>query len=812
MLRHLCIEIKNTHMKTLVTFIALLVANLCFSQHAITGKVLNANQIPAEKAVITLLNYENGSFVKAAIAGETGEFQLNNINNGEYKLLVTAIGSKNYSSKKIHVADANQMVDVITLNDLSEVLEEVVIQKEKPMVQVLADKTVFNVSKSITSAGDNGFELLRKAPGVMVDNNDNLIVEGKSGVLIYIDDKPTVLRGEDLVNYLKTIQATDIDSVEIITQPSSKYDSEGNAGIINIKFKRDKTLGTNGSLAAGVTIGDYATFNNSVSINNRNKKTSLYGSFSNRLGETTRYMNLYRQQNNTTFDNRTNSNYDLNNNNIRLGFDYFANEKSTLGVILTGNFSDTENISKSRTPITPTGNANPTSVLVAGSESNSTTSNLYGNLNYKLKIDNATSFNVDLDYGKYNQERTNFQPNRYFNGNETEVISESINFMDTPITINILTAKVDYERDILKGKLAVGAKFSTIATDNQFDFFDRINGVDIINTNRTNTFKYDENINAAYINFNRTVDKFNFQLGLRVEQTNSDGVLNSLQVDQNDKVERSYTDFFPSGGITYQPNRQNSLALTYSKRVQRPNYQSLNPFEYQLDELSFLRGNPFLQPQYTNNIKLSHTYYYKLNTSLSYSFVKDFSAQVTEAVGDDKNFMSPRNVANQKIINLGVSYPTKFNDWWSIYFTVNAFKSIYEATNEDFLSTEQNTLSLFAQNTLKITKTFNAEVSGWYSSPSIWSGTFETKSIGSLNIAFQKKFLSDKLTAKLGFNDILYTSSWRGTTQFGDLKINGGGGSDSRQVQFNLAYNFGGNEVKKARNRDTGIEEEKNRL
>ena len=799
-------------MKTLVTFIALLVANLCFSQHAITGKVLNANQIPAEKAVITLLNYENGSFVKAAIAGETGEFQLNNINNGEYKLLVTAIGSKNYSSKKIHVADANQMVDVITLNDLSEVLEEVVIQKEKPMVQVLADKTVFNVSKSITSAGDNGFELLRKAPGVMVDNNDNLIVEGKSGVLIYIDDKPTVLRGEDLVNYLKTIQATDIDSVEIITQPSSKYDSEGNAGIINIKFKRDKTLGTNGSLAAGVTIGDYATFNNSVSINNRNKKTSLYGSFSNRLGETTRYMNLYRQQNNTTFDNRTNSNYDVNNNNIRLGFDYFANEKSTLGVILTGNFSDTENISKSRTPITPTGNANPTSVLVAGSESNSTTSNLYGNLNYKLKIDKATSFNVDLDYGKYNQERTNFQPNRYFNGNETEVISESINFMDTPITINILTAKVDYERDILKGKLAVGAKFSTIATDNQFDFFDRINGVDIINTNRTNTFKYDENINAAYINFNRTVDKFNFQLGLRVEQTNSDGVLNSLQVDQNDKVERSYTDFFPSGGITYQPNRQNSLALTYSKRVQRPNYQSLNPFEYQLDELSFLRGNPFLQPQYTNNIKLSHTYYYKLNTSLSYSFVKDFSAQVTEAVGDDKNFMSPRNVANQKIINLGVSYPTKFNDWWSIYFTVNAFKSIYEATNEDFLSTEQNTLSLFAQNTLKITKTFNAEVSGWYSSPSIWSGTFETKSIGSLNIAFQKKFLSDKLTAKLGFNDILYTSSWRGTTQFGDLKINGGGGSDSRQVQFNLAYNFGGNEVKKARNRDTGIEEEKNRL
>ncbi|MEO6347186.1 MAG: outer membrane beta-barrel family protein, partial [Aquaticitalea sp.] len=317
---------------------------------------------------------------------------------------------------------------------------------------------------------------------------------------------------------------------------------------------------------------------------------------------------------------------------------------------------------------------------------------------------------------------------------------------------------------------------------------------------------------AVYFNFNRTYEKFNFQMGLRVEQTKSDGILTSLQEDQNDRVKRNYTDWFPSGGITYQLNEKNAFALNYSKRVQRPNYQSLNPFEYQIDELSFSRGNPFLQPQYTDNLKLSHTYNYRLSTSLSYSFVKDFSAQVTEAVGEDQNFLSQRNVANQKIINLGVSYPTSFNKWWSVYFSLNAYKSIYEATNEDFLSTEQNTLSLYAQNTFKITKSFSAEVSGWYSSPSVWGGTYETKSLGSLNIAFQKKFLEDALTARLGFNDILYTSPWRGTTQFGELRIDGNGGNDSRQVQFNLTYNFGRNDIKKARNRDTGIEDEKNRL
>jgi hypothetical protein len=799
-------------MKTLVTIAVLLIVNLCVSQHIIDGKVLDEEHNPVNAGVLSLLTFENGTFVKAVISNENGTFKIDNIANGNYKLFITSLGFKDYTSKKFTISDNNKTLDAFIIEANSEALDEVTIKAEKPMVQVLADKMVFNVQKSISIAGESGFELLRKAPGVLIDNNENLIVEGKSGVLIYIDDKPSMLRGEDLVNYLKTIQATDVDAIEIITQPSSKYDSEGNAGIINIKFKRDKTLGTNGSLASGLTIGDFATFNNSISLNNRNKKTSLYGSYSNRFGETTRYMNLYRLQNNTIFDSKTNSNYNVNNNNLRLGFDYFATSKSTFGIILTGNFSDNENTSKSRTPIIPEGNTNPTSVLVAGTDSHSKTSNLYGNLNYKLKLDNNTSFNVDLDYGKYTQDRTNLQPNRYFNGAETEVISESINFMDTPITIDIVTAKIDYEQDFLNGKLSLGAKYSKIVTDNKFDFFDRINGEDIINVNRTNTFKYDENINAAYVNFNRTYEKFNFQAGLRVEQTNSDGILKSLQEDQNAQVDRSYIDFFPSGGITYQHNRTNSFALIYSKRVQRPNYQSLNPFEYQVDELTFLRGNPFLQPQYTDNIKFSHTYNYRLNTSLSYSFVKDFSAQVTEAVGDDQNFMSPRNVANQKVINLGISYPTKFNDWWSIYFTANASRSIYEATNEDFLSTEQNTLSLFAQNTFKITKSFNAEVSGWYSSPAIWSGTYKIKSLGALNIAFQKKFFDDKLSAKLGFNDILYTSSWRGTTQFGDLRIDGSGGSDSRQVQFNLAYNFGGSDIKKARSRDTGIEEEKNRL
>ncbi|NRB82538.1 MAG: TonB-dependent receptor [Winogradskyella sp.] len=800
-------------MKTLIQFALLVITSVTLNaQSIITGVVVDEELQPIRSATISVLSADKVTFIKAALTDDNGRFSIKNLPAGDYVLTITSLGLKDYTSDIFTTTNTNKDFGVIKLDPAAENLDEVVIESEKPMIQVRADKTIFNVHNTINAAGDSGFELLRKAPGIIIDNNDNLIVEGKTGVLIYIDDKPSVLRGEDLVNYLKSIQSSDIEAVEIITQPSSKYDAEGNAGIINIKFKRDKSLGTNGSVASGLTYGEFARVNSSVSFNNRSKKTSLYGTFSNRFGESLGFINLYRQQNNTIFDARTETIYDNVNTNARFGFDWYANKKSTFGIILSGNFSNNDSFSDSRTPIIPNGNITPDQVLIAGSDTEDDITNLYTNINYKYVGINERSINIDVDYGNYTRDRENFQPNQYFNSDESQIISETINFMVTPIEIDLFTAKVDYEQNFLKGKLSLGGKISKIITDNKFDFFDRINGEDILITDRSNDFKYDENVNALYFNYNRQYKKWNFQFGLRMEHTESDGILTSLQEDQNDRVKRSYTDWFPSGGITYQMNQKNSFALTYSKRIQRPNYASLNPFEYKIDELSFSKGNPFLQPQYTDNLKLSHTFNYRLNTSISYSFVRDFFAQITEAVGENQNFLITRNVANQKVINLGISYPTKFSDWWSVYFSVNAFRSIYEATNPDFNELTQNTLSFYAQNTFKLPKGFRAELSGWYSSPSVWGGTYETRSIGSLNFAIQKRFFDDNLTARLSFNDILFTSPWEGTTEFGNLTINGDGGGDSRQVRFNLAYNFGRNEIKKARKRDTGLKDEKNRI
>ncbi|PQJ78571.1 TonB-dependent receptor domain-containing protein [Polaribacter porphyrae] len=798
-------------MKNCILIIILLITFSGFSQFKISGKITDDKNTPLEAVAVSLINFNTKKFVKAAITNTKGNFSLLNIKEDNYFLKIESLGFQTYKTRRFKLSESIDFGN-LPLKTSSEKLDEVVIKTEKPMVQVLADKTVFNVQNTINAAGDSGFDLLRKAPGIVIDNNNNIIVEGKNGVLIYIDGKPSILRGEDLVNFLQTLQSTDIESVEIITQPSSKYDAEGNAGIINIVLKRDKTLGTNGSLTSGYTQGDFGRFNNSVSFNYRAKKTSLYGSISNAQGDNFGFLNLYRIQNNTIFDAKTETVSDYNRTNTRFGFDYFANKKSTFGIILSGNFSDLLSNSNSRTPITPQNQNNPDNVLVAGSDTNSDVYNLYGNVNYKFDNKKGTTFNVDVDFGKYSRDRDNLQPNSYFNGDETQVISETTFFIVSPTTINLFSAKADYEQKFLRGKLSFGVKFSKINTENDFDFFNRNNGNNVLDNTRSNDFDYNETINAAYINFNKKFKKFNYQIGLRVENTDSKGTLTSMQANNNNVVPRNYTDFFPSAGVTYKVNRNNSWALNYSRRIQRPNYQNLNPFENRIDELSFRKGNPFLQPQYTNNFKLSHTYKYRLNTSLSYSFIKDLFAQITEAGANNQNFINVRNVANQRVYNLGVSYPSKFTNWWSYYISINASRNEFIATNPDFLSISQNSLSFYAQNTFKLPNDFRFEVSGWYNSPSIWGGTYRTNSLGSLNLALQKKFLDDKLNVRIGVDDVLFTSPWSGTTQFGDLFIDGSGGRDSRQFKINLTYNFGGNEIKKARKRKTGIEDEKSRI
>ncbi len=788
-------------------FLTVLLFTAFAKAQTITGKVISEIGEPLP-FVNVLVNDKSGQLIKASITNYDGSFIVKDITFGNYVIQVSYLGYVTVQ-KPLKLDVQTVRLPDIQLEPSAESLNEVTIVAEKPIIRIEPDKTVFNVVNTASSAGLNGLEVLRKAPGVRLDNGNNVIVEGKTGVLIYIDGRQSYLQGDDLTAFLQSLQADTIESIEIITQPSSKYDAAGNAGIINIRLKREKGLGTRGSISSTVTIGNFTRTNNSVSVTSRLKKWNIYGTYSNYLGRSTGFLKLFRSQGDKIFDAQTNSEYDGFSNNFRIGSDYYVSKESTIGGVISYNLNDSESRSNSRTPIIDRARGITDSILRAPNSSENNSSNFNANLNYRYQDTLGTSFSADLDFGRYGRKRFNNQPNFYVTP-EGELLNAIITNQETPIDIDIYAGKIDYGQKLGKGSFETGLKVSQVVTDNTFNFFDVINGNNLLNLNRSNQFKYDEKIFAVYTKYNLGVGKWKFQGGLRIESTDSNGDLTAENDAGDQSVKREYTDFFPSAGITYQLGQNNSFALIYSRRIQRPNYQTLNPFEYQLDELSFSRGNPFLRPQYTDNFKISHTYKYTLSTSFSYSYVSDFFARVTEAVGENRNFLSTRNVADQEVYNVSISYPFKANDWWRVYANIYGSYNKYTATNPAFISTSQETFGFYAQNTFSLPNDYKFEVSGWYSSPSIWGGTYETESLGSLNVAIQKTW--GNWTGKLSVNDVLYTIPWRGTTQFGNLRIDGSGGSDSRNVNFYVKYTFGNDDVKDAKKRDGSLEEEQERI
>jgi hypothetical protein len=802
--------------KTLINKIILALAFLLMginasSQSTIKGSIQSEIEaIPF--GTMLLSTATDSSIVKVSICDSLGAFIFQAIPNGEYFISGSMVGFQDYFSETITVNGADiDLGKILMTND--EMMDAVTVLKIRPIIEVKPDMVVFNVDQTVNSTGANGFELLRKAPGVMIDNNNNVVLEGKSGVQIYIDHKASVLAGDDLINFLKSLQASDIDKIEIITQPSSKYDAAGNAGIINIILKRDKSLGTNGTISAGYDYGVNSRANSSLSLNHRSKKFNIYSAYSNNFGKRWNGMHFERTQSGYQFDSETNMTNNVTSHNGRIGADWFINPKHTIGILASGNFFDTDSESSTTTDIRPVAATIADQILIAENSSVGQNYQYAGNFNYRFADTLGHELIIDGDYGVYSRDANSYQPNEYYSGSDVDNIQYENNFrMITPTNIEIITGKVDYSQYLWKGKLSIGAKYSLVNTDNTFEFYDEVAGEDVLDPNRSNVFDYSENINAAYFNYGKKIGyKWNFQLGLRVENTISEGNLTSTQVTTDTSVSRNYTNFFPSGGITWTPNRNHIWSLTTSRRIQRPNYQVLNPFVSQLDELSYRQGNPFLQAQYSNNVKVSHTYKYRFSTSLGYSYTQGYFAQVTDTLSATQHSISTKNVADESVINMGLTLPFSVKKWWNVFLSLNGTYTSYIAKDPNFTPIERLTGSMFGQNTFILPKGFKLEISGWFSTPSIWGGTYKTKSMGSLDIAVEKKFLGDRLTARVAASDILYTSPWRADMTYGTLYIKGGGGWESRKIAVSLSYNFGSKEVKGSRKRTTGLEDEEKR-
>ncbi|HMD00875.1 MAG TPA: outer membrane beta-barrel protein, partial [Ferruginibacter sp.] len=398
-------------------------------------------------------------------------------------------------------------------------LNNVTVTANKPMVEVKADKTILNVEGTINAVGSNALELLRKSPGVLLDKDDNISLAGKNGVQVYVDGRTMPLSGADLANYLKTLQSSQIEAIELITNPSAKYDAAGNAGVINIRLKKNKSLGTNGSVNAGWNIATYAKYNAGFSLNYRNTKINIFSTYSFSYTPNEQHLNIKRTVLDSLFDQAGTILDVRKSHNFKIGADYFINKKNTIGVMVNGIFSDATSTSNGKTFISNTTTNMVNRILIANNNNSMKRHNANINLNYNYTDPKGTSLVVNADRGSYDLNSDQFQPNYYYDASGQVKLSSTIYHMLSPAQININSIKADYEQNFMKGKLGFGAKSAWVKTDNDFQRYNVDGATENLDQERSNHFVYKENINAGYVNYNRQYKQFMIQAGLRVENT-----------------------------------------------------------------------------------------------------------------------------------------------------------------------------------------------------------------------------------------------------------------------------------------------------
>ncbi|MFN8289206.1 MAG: TonB-dependent receptor [Chitinophagaceae bacterium] len=790
----------------------------------VTGSVKDDQGKGLDKTTVSLLNAKDSSVSKLAVTNTNGGFTITAPKAGSYLISTSHVGYATYYSKVFEFAGSDVNLGDISLQKAAESLAAVTVTSKKPMVEVKADKTILNVEGTINATGNDALELLRKSPGVLVDKDDNISLAGKNGVRIYIDGKPSPLSGSDLSNYLKSINSAQIEAIELITNPSAKYDAAGNAGIINIRLKKNKAFGTNGTVNAGYNIGIYPKYNGGINFNHRNKGINVFGNYNYNNTKQDNKFNLYRTVLDTIFDNKTEAIFKNESHGFKTGIDFFIDKKNTFGVLVNGNFSKNSFNNNSRTPISygPTGVVDR--VLTANNENEMKRNNVNFNLNYRFADTAGHELNVDADYGLFRNKGNQLQPNFYYNASGNTLLYQIMYRFISPTDIDIYTVKADYEQNFQKGKLGIGGKISEINTGNNFQ---RYNVSQLspeakqLDVSRSNQFDYKENINALYVNYNRQLKGKMIQFGVRMENTVSKGDSYGLNADGSvnkgsaQTFKRTYTDFFPSAAITFNKNPMNQWGITYSRRIDRPAYQDLNPFEFKLDEYTFQKGNTALRPQYTNIITVTNTYKYKLNTSLSYSRINDVFAQLIDTTEKSKSFITKKNLATSDVVSLNISYPFIYKTYMA-FINFNGNYSHYQADfggGNRVVNLDAASFNIYMQHSYRFgkKKDWTAEVSGWYNSPALWQGFFKSKSMWSVDAGMQKQVFKGKGTFKLAVSDIFFSMKFAGSSNFAGQYSRASGSFESRQLKTSLTWRFGSNTIKASRQRSDASEEEKKR-
>jgi len=806
----------------LLTATACLVVTAALAQtpkpaYKVSGSVIDETGKGAPFASVALLKAKDSSLVKGAITNDNGAYTFDHVAGGTYIIRTTVVGyTKGYSKPvKVNAEAAEVNVPAIKLAPTSKTLKAVEINAAKPLIERKLDRMVMNVENSVLAAGNDAMEILERAPGVTVDKDDNISVKGKQGVTVMINDKLTHLSSVQLATLLHSTDGSTIKSIEVITNPSAKYDAAGTSGIINIVLKKNNSVGTNGTITATGGYGAYPKGNATVSINHKEGNLNFYGSYN--IGSRQNSNDIYIDRvidtsgKQTYFSQHTFMPSSRYNNTYRLGVDYDMGKNNSLGLLFSGYYNGETDNNLNKTVI-----GSAPGLTDSLQNTTSTISQTYHNyefdLNDKYRIDSlGQDISFDIDYTNFTNTNNALYNNYYLFANESQQHAPLIQRNQSPSNIQINTEKIDYTLPFHKTmKFEAGLKSSYVKTDNDLQAQVQNSGGNFVNdTTRTNHFIYKETVTAAYVNLSRVYKKTQVQIGLRAENTHSIG--NSLTTNQI--VDRQYTDLFPSVFINHSLSDNHELGFSYSRRIDRPQYDNLNPFQYNLDQYTYEKGNPFLNPQYTNSFEVDYTYKHSINVSLNYSHTDDVITQIILPDNARKStYQTTLNLNTQDVYNININVPYTFTKWWSGNANLNANYLVIKS--KALLGADLDAGAPAAQfrttQSLQLSKTLRAEISTAYQSPQTYA-VLKLKAQSWTDAGISQAMFNKKANLKFSVSDVFNSRKNAATSLYQSLDFAFHQKNETQVARLTFTYNFGNSKIK-ARQHQTGAESEKGRV
>jgi len=775
-----------------------------FGQIKISGKVVNSTGHPMGYASVEL--FKDSTAVQAVLTDSAGIYQMS-VRSGRYYQNCRYAGSLQ-KGQAVDIA-GDTVINIVFVKQVT--LEEVVVSSKKPLIERKIDRYIFHVENSIIAIGSDALDALSKTPGIRVQNNGISLV-GKSGVSVMIDDRLLQLSIGNLVNFLKSIPSDNIARIEVITNPPSNYDAQGNSGLINIVMKKNKIKGYFGSARLGYTQASFPINSGGVNFNYNSEKISLYCNSSlinGSIGPIQRNTVFYPDQ---TWEQTISQKSKSNTVNYMTGIDFKVSKRANIGLAYTGAFSNSGSSDKIVTNLFNLAGKIDSILFTSSINKNPS---LSGNLNLhsELLLDKLNKKLV-LDGSWFNYQESNNRDfiNEHLDGSEGIIQgTHSENISISHQNIDIYTFKADITLPFKGFTLLTGGKLNFTFNDSDVSLFNLHNNERLLDVGKSNQFNYQEYIQASYISINTKFQDWDFQLGLRGEKTQAKG----LSKQANQTQEYNYYQLFPTLFVSYEANKSNTFSVNYGRRINRPGYWLLNPFRWYLNPYSYVEGNPFLQPSYNNNIEFSHTYKGILATSVSFSREKNGFDQVSLTdKSSDVKISIPFNFYTTHAYQLTNSLSHSPLKWWETSFESQLSYSFSSSGLQAATWQEINAWSEYASINNQITfnkeKTLMGSLNLWYQAPGV-SGLDKMRSAWNMDIGFKVLWFDKRLQLSIACSDIFRSNSNRFYSYINGIHQYYNNYLDNRRVRIVINFKIGNSKFSR-KERATGNEEEKSRV